>query len=101
MTNFPRDWVRDPEFRDPELFSPFSYLRSEGAYGIRNLGPMHIYLVFSFMCLTISRRKSYEVEIILTITNRFTELNELALVSASCAFLTLERTACLLRATRD
>ena len=42
VTNFPRDWVRDPEFWGPELFSPLSYLRSEGAYGIRNSDPMHI-----------------------------------------------------------
>ena len=42
LTNFPRDWVRDSEFRGPELFSPLSYLRSEGAYGIRNSDPMHI-----------------------------------------------------------
>ena len=42
LTNFPREWVRDPEFWGPELFSPLSYLRSEGAYGIRNSDPMHI-----------------------------------------------------------
>ena len=42
VTNFPRDWVRDSEFRGPELFSPLSYLRSEGAYGIGNSGPIHI-----------------------------------------------------------